>query len=63
MKRPTILRGPIGVNSMYRIQAPGDGQRGQVLVLMAGGMVAVILMIALIIDGGNAWAQKRIVHP
>ena len=50
------------MNSMNRIQTPSDGQRGQILVLMAGGMVAVILMIALVIDGGNAWAQKRIVQ-
>lgn len=62
MNRPTNLRRPIGVNSMNRIQTPSDGQRGQILVLMAGGMVAVILMIALVIDGGNAWAQKRIVQ-
>jgi hypothetical protein len=39
-----------------------DGQRGQIIVLMAGGMVAVILMVALVVDGGNAWAQRRIVQ-
>ncbi len=35
---------------------------GQALVLMAGGMMAMIAMIALIIDGGNAWSQQRIVQ-
>lgn len=42
----------------------GSRQRaaGQALVLMAGGMVAMIAMIALIIDGGNAWSQQRIVQ-
>ncbi len=35
---------------------------GQALVLMAGGMAAMIAMTALIIDGGNAWAQQRIVQ-
>jgi len=32
------------------------------MVLMVGGMVAMIAMIALIIDGGNAWSQQRIVQ-
>lgn len=35
---------------------------GQALVLMAGGMVAVIAMVGLIVDGGNAWAQQRVVQ-
>ena len=37
-------------------------ERGQALVLMVGGMVAVIAMVALIVDGGNAWSQQRIVQ-
>jgi hypothetical protein len=28
--------------------------RGQALVIMVGGMLAVIVMVGLIIDGGNA---------
>jgi hypothetical protein len=32
------------------------------IVLMAIGMVAVIACVALVIDGGNAWAQRRIVQ-
>jgi Putative Flp pilus-assembly TadE/G-like len=39
-----------------------SGERGQALVLMVGGMVAVIAMVALIVDGGNAWSQQRIVQ-
>jgi Putative Flp pilus-assembly TadE/G-like len=38
------------------------GARGQALVIMVGGMLAVIVMVGLIIDGGNAWAQQRIVQ-
>jgi len=37
-------------------------ERGQALVLMVGAMVAVIAMVALIVDGGNAWSQQRIVQ-
>jgi hypothetical protein len=47
---------------MKRIDPARDRQHGQIIVLMAGGMVAVILMIALVVDGGNAWAQRRIVQ-
>ncbi len=42
-------------------QAP-KSEQGQVIVIAAGGMLAVIAMIALVIDGGNAWAQQRIVQ-
>lgn len=36
--------------------------RGQVLVLMVGGFIAAVAMTALIVDGGNVWAQQRIVQ-
>lgn len=36
------------------------GMRGQALVLMVVGMVAVIGAVALVIDGGNAVARQRI---
>ena len=29
---------------------------------MVGGMLAVVLMVGLIVDGGNAWAQQRVVQ-
>ena len=35
---------------------------GQALVIMAIAMVAVIAGMGLIIDGGNAWAQQRMVQ-
>lgn len=37
-------------------------QRGQALTLMALGLIALLAMTALIIDGGNAWAQQRVVQ-
>jgi hypothetical protein len=36
--------------------------RGQVLVIAVGGMFAVIALVALVVDGGNIWAQQRIVQ-
>ena len=36
------------------------GERGQVIVLVALGMVALLTMVALIVDGGNAFAQQRV---
>lgn len=36
--------------------------RGQVLVIMLGAILALIGTVALIIDGGNAWANQRIVQ-
>jgi Putative Flp pilus-assembly TadE/G-like len=35
------------------------GARGQVLAIMGVGIVVMLLGSALIIDGGNAWAQQR----
>ena len=36
-----------------------EGRRGQTLVLFAGGIIAFIGMVGLVIDGGNAFAQQR----
>ena len=36
------------------------GERGQVIVIMAGGLLALLTMVGLIVDGGNAWAQQRL---
>jgi hypothetical protein len=36
-----------------------DPPRGQVLVMAAVGMLAMIAMVAVIIDGGHAWTQQR----
>ena len=38
------------------------GAAGQAMVLMVGGMLAVIAMVALVVDGGNVWAQQRVVQ-
>ena len=34
-------------------------ERGQILVIVAAGMLVFLAMVALVIDGGNAWAQQR----
>ncbi|MDA8238061.1 MAG: pilus assembly protein TadG-related protein [Chloroflexi bacterium] len=39
--------------------APRSGTRGQVLVLVAAGMVAVLVVVGLVVDGGYAFAQQR----
>lgn len=36
-----------------------DSTQGQVLVIVAGGMIALIAMVGLVIDGGYAWGQQR----
>jgi len=34
-------------------------ERGQILVMVATGLLTLIAFIGVIIDGGNAWAQQR----
>lgn len=41
------------------LRRPTAGGRGQVLVIFAVGLFAIIGFTALIIDGGNLWAQQR----
>ena len=36
-----------------------DAERGQVLVIVAVGMLVIIAMVGLVIDGGYAWGQQR----
>ncbi len=36
-----------------------DGERGQILVLFAGGLVALILVVGLVVDGGTAFVNRR----
>lgn len=41
-------------------QSPGHPQgRGQVLVVVAIALVVIVAMVALVIDGGYAWAKQR----
>src|SRR6476646_7393716 len=47
---------------MNRSNPRRRSEAGQVLVIAAGGMLAIVAMIAVIVDGGNAWAQQRIVQ-
>jgi len=44
-----------------RVKLPGrfGGERGQALVIMVLGLVAVLAMVGLIVDGGFTWAQQR----
>ena len=38
---------------------PRRRARGQALVIMVFGLIGMLIMSALIVDGGNAWAQQR----
>ncbi len=37
----------------------GRKQRGQAIVIIAGALLALVALVALAIDGGNAYAQRR----
>jgi hypothetical protein len=41
---------------------PRSRPAGQAMVILVGAMIAIIAMVGLIVDGGNAWAQQRIVQ-
>ena len=41
------------------VRDQGASARGQILVIVAAGMLVVIAMVGLIIDGGHAWGQQR----
>jgi hypothetical protein len=45
--------------TLHRTPALDRSRSGQVLVIVALGMVAFIAMVGLVIDGGNAWGQQR----
>jgi hypothetical protein len=47
---------------MRRSGRVNASQSGQVLILAVAGMLATIALISVIIDGGNVWAQQRIVQ-
>lgn len=36
-----------------------EDPRGQVLVIVAGGMIVLVAMVGLVIDGGHAWGRQR----
>ena len=39
--------------------ASRQGRSGQILVIFAGGAIAILAGIAIVVDGGNALAQQR----
>jgi hypothetical protein len=51
MLRPTTLR-----------SNPVLGERGQILVIAAFGIIGLIAVAALVLEGGNAYAQQRVVQ-
>ena len=40
-------------------QQRGRAERGQILVIFVAGFVGIVLMLGLVIDGGNVFAQRR----
>jgi hypothetical protein len=34
-------------------------ERGQILVIVAAGLLVIVAMVGLVIDGGHAWAKQR----
>jgi hypothetical protein len=44
---------------MFLRRNSADGERGQILVIVAGGMVVLVAMVGLVIDGGFAWGRQR----
>jgi len=46
-------------NETMRYRSQHRNEEGQILVIVAVGLVAIIAMVALVIDGGFAWAKQR----
>jgi hypothetical protein len=44
----------------HRLRAGHSGERGQVLVIVGLGLIALIAMVGLVVDGGYAWGRQRI---
>lgn len=45
---------------MNAYQYQPERPKGQIVVVFALSLIVVILAVALVIDGGNAWAQRRV---
>src|SRR3954470_12116724 len=39
-----------------------DDESGQAIVIFAGGLIAILAVLALVIDTGNVWANQRMVQ-
>ena len=37
-------------------------ESGQAIVIFAGGLIAILAVLALVIDTGNVWANQRMVQ-
>lgn len=48
--------------SLHPAPRSRNGQHGQALVLMVFALTAVLIAVALVVDGGNVWAQQRMVQ-
>jgi hypothetical protein len=47
------------MNNAERTTGPRR-ERGQIIVIMVGGIIAMFAMVGLIVDGGNAFANQRV---
>jgi hypothetical protein len=50
-----------GSHAMHNAERPTGTRRdrGQIIVIMVGGIIAMFAMVGLIVDGGNAFANQR----
>lgn len=48
-----------GINMMRRTGSPTRATDGQIIVIFALGLVAMIAMVGLVLDGGSTFAQRR----
>ncbi len=46
-------------NPVLARRSTARSEQGQVLVIVAVGLLAMIAMVALVVDGGHAWGQQR----
>ena len=46
-------------NPVLARRSTARSEQGQVLVIVAVGLLAMLAMVALVVDGGHAWGQQR----
>jgi hypothetical protein len=54
-----ISSGGFKTTSMRRYAHHNSSPRGQVVVIVATGMIVIVALVGLVIDGGFAWGQQR----
>jgi hypothetical protein len=57
--RRIAIRREQEVRDMMLVVPARRAERGQVLVIVAVGMLAIVAMVGLVIDGGYAWVRQR----